>query len=110
MGEPYESPEVKAYLKRFKEMVLPNLADAAAVVSIVSPASPDAKMCLEIGAAVLLDKPIIVAVFRGATIPQHLKKVATEIVEIEKDEHLSSPAIRKKFQAAIDRVMGKGRH
>ena len=49
---------------------------------------PDPKMCLEIGAAILLDKPIILCVRKGLPVPENLRKIA-KLVEIEADGELS---------------------
>lgn len=94
----FEDPQVKKMLRHFKENVLPNIADSTQFAALISGKMPDAKMCLEIGAAVLLDKPIIAICFEGAAPSQHLLKIATKIVEVE---DLSSPRDMEKVRKAL---------
>jgi hypothetical protein len=96
------SDEVKKYFQRFEREVLPHMRDSTFTIAIAPRGEIDAKMCLEIGAAVLLDKPIIVAVSDGAAVSANLKRVATEIVE---GSRIANADFQQKLQDAISRVL-----
>lgn len=90
---------VKEFLDRFEREVLPELKTSAITVGIFS-GEVDAKMCLEIGASVLLEKPLIMLVTKGAYIPVKLRALATEIVEVtwpmnERDEAATQAALKR---------------
>jgi hypothetical protein len=83
--------------------MLPKLRSSALSVSIV-PADVsdlDVKFCVELGAAILLDKPLIMVVGPGQQLPEHLVRVADEIVETDLAHAGASEAIR----AAISRLL-----
>ena len=98
----FEHPDVKAMLRHFRDKVLPNIKGSAITAAIVSKHDPDPKMCLEMGASLLLDKPIIVICIDKAQVSQHLRKIATAIVEVS---DLKTEADSKKIQDAINHVL-----
>jgi hypothetical protein len=92
-------PETQEFFDHFERYGLPAMKESAMCIAIHGE-KIDAKMCLEIGAAVLLDKPIIITVVRGAAISPALRRVASEIVEFD-----PSADGQKQIQSAIDRVL-----
>jgi len=98
-----DSPNVRAYLKRFKELVLPDIKESTVFAALIPGVDPDPKMCLEMGAALLMDKPIVAIVIRGRKIPRHLARIASEIVEVS---DLMTEEDKIKVQTALDRVHG----
>jgi hypothetical protein len=58
------------------------LADSNIMMTLVGPDPNDLdiQQCLEIGAAVLLDKPFMVIVPKDRKVPENLKKIASVIV------------------------------
>jgi hypothetical protein len=102
MKDILEQPEVKAYLEDFRRNVLPNIKGSAVVMELVCEAEPDPKMCLEMGAAVLLDKPIVAICIQGRKVPQHLRRIASEVVEVS---DLNSDADLEKINSALRRVV-----
>lgn len=99
-----DEPQVKAFLERFRSHVLPRIKASDLTVTIVSH-DPDPKMCLEVGAAVLLDKPILVVALDAAKIPPTLRKVATSIVVVS---DLNDETDKARLQEAISRVVNGG--
>jgi hypothetical protein len=79
MKDLYQDPQVREFLSHFKREGLPALMSSGMMIALVN-AEPDPKMCLEIGAAVLLDKPIVVCVPQGIPVPENLRKCATRII------------------------------
>lgn len=98
----YDDPTLAAMLKRFAKEVMPQMQDSAISLAIIG--KPDAKLCLEIGAAVLFDKPIIIAVRKGDPVPANIKRVASAIIELDRD-NLESPITQQQIQDAITQVL-----
>ena len=94
--------EIKDFLHRAETEMLPQMAQSVLCVTIFSKSAPDIKQCLEVGAALLFGKPLILTVPQGAVIPENLRKVAAEIVEID---DYGDPEAMRKLQAAIQRVV-----
>ena len=69
----------------------------------------DAKICLEVGAAVLLGKPMLVATLGGATVPDNLRRFASEIIEL-KDGTPGKFSIESQvaMKDALERMITKG--
>jgi hypothetical protein len=72
-------PDLKFWLESVERDMLPKMASSAMSIAIFS-GSIDAKICLEIGAAVLMDKPIILLALNDTKIPDTLQRAAHTIV------------------------------
>lgn len=81
--------------------MFPKMKDSALTVIIAG--EPDPKLCLELGAAILFDKPLIVAVPRGSKVSSNLKRVASAIVELD----MNDPSSQDKLQQALTQVLAK---
>jgi hypothetical protein len=92
---------VNEYLRHADEEVLPAMEKSALSI-VLGSKNPDAKLCLEVGAAILFDKPIVLVVPPGRVISVALKRVASVIVEADP----RSPDANDKIRAAIESVMG----
>lgn len=88
------------YLDRFKEEALP-MIEGSVISLVIAPERPDPKVCLELGATLLLDKPLILVITRGHTVPANLRRCAAAVVEGEIDE----PDFQERLQQAISSVM-----
>lgn len=84
--------------------LLPMVQDSAITVSLVPDGPPDVKFAVELGFCIMMDKPIIAVVHRGAKVPAKIVAVADAIVEGPMDD----PTFEDRFKAAIDRVMPNG--
>lgn len=86
----------------FKLTHYPKMKDSALSLTILN-RNPDAKLCLEVGAAILLDKPLIV-VLPAADIPvsANLRRCASMIVEAT---DMKDPATMRKIHDAISSVL-----
>jgi hypothetical protein len=73
--------EIKDFFFRAQREALPRIKESAICTCILS-STPDAKQCLEMGAALLFDKPILVVVKRGFAIPDNLRRAAKSIIEV----------------------------
>jgi len=98
-----------AFFEHARREMFPKMASSACVISILS-ATPDPKLCLELGAALLFDKPIIaVTIGEGFPIPARLRRLFVEHVHIDDDESLSEGPGAARLQAAIGRHVDTGR-
>jgi hypothetical protein len=88
------------YLEHARREMFPKLKESAFMIAIA--ADPDPKLCLEVGAAILFDKPILVVVLPGRQVPLALRTIAHKIVEIESME---DPASMNRLNAAIRELM-----
>ena len=79
-------PQAQAFLRRAARELPDKIISSAVTVSIVPEDNrPDPKFAVELGYMIMLDKPIIAIVRPGATPPEHLVRVADEIVEWHDD-------------------------
>jgi hypothetical protein len=90
-----------AAIQEIADASLPGIRSSALVISVLS-GNVDPQLCLQIGAALLMDKPLILTAVQGAWIPARLRQLADVVIE---GGSLSDPEMREKLQAAIQQVM-----
>lgn len=100
MGLPDDNEELNNYLDRAKREMFPVMEQSAFCMTIVG--TPDPKLCLEIGAAIMYDKPILAIVPRGAHVPLSLRTIAHKVVEVSEDLNDDDKA---KVAAAVKEIM-----
>jgi hypothetical protein len=96
------------YSEGFRKHTLPNLLSSSIFLSIHSD-NPDfdGKQATEVGAALLLGKPLLLVVPRGRSLPDGLRRAAAEVIEdwdaddVNCQERLTS-AIRRMTTAGGD--------
>jgi hypothetical protein len=71
------------------------------VLSIVIAQDPDPKLCLELGAAILFDKPIVVLVPVGEKLPSNLARLASAVVQGD----VKNDVTKQRLEAAISKVI-----
>ena len=76
----------------------------SALVTVLMVGTPDWSLCLQVGAAVLLDKPLLIVIEPGTKMPSKLALIADEIVE----GVIGDASFAPRFQAAMLRMMGVG--
>ncbi len=87
------------FLEHARREMFPKMKES--VLSIVIAADPDPKLCIELGAAILYDKPIIAVVPAGRKIPANLARVASAVIQGD----LSDARSKQKLQDAISSVI-----
>ena len=95
----FDHPELKAYFLHAQREMFPKLKSSAVSIAIMSD-DPDPKLCLELGAAILFDKPILALVPDDRPLPANLKRVAAAVVR----GNLKDPRVMKELQEAIARI------
>ena len=73
------------FVRHVRENTVKAMEQSAYVMSLVPEGEPDIKFAVELGLAIMLDKPIIALVMPGTTIPPGLRKVAGAIIEADLD-------------------------
>lgn len=102
--DPWEEPNSKRWIKQVLSDMAPKMRDSAVAISLVpgKDDSGDVKFWVELGAMIMYDKPIIAVVFGDRELPEHLERVADEIVRCPEGV---DPASSSLIAEAIARVM-----
>jgi hypothetical protein len=105
----YDDPHFIRYAEHFLKDVLPMLDDSAISLSIApsydgqTHGRGDVKYWVELGASIMLDKPIIAMVEPGAKVPERLRRVADAIIEVD----MKTPSGRERASEQIAVAMAK---
>jgi hypothetical protein len=95
----FDDPELARYLEHAEKDMLPKMKSSA--LTIIITAEPDIKLCCEVGAAVMYDKPFVLLVPPGRRVPANLRRLASVIVEGD----VTDPGVMKRLQRALENVM-----
>lgn len=101
--DPWNDPDWKAFASRVSEDLYPMLANSAMTVSI-APEEADVKFAVELGFSIMLDKPLVIVVPPGRTVPNRLRKIADAVVEGD----FTDPEFSDQFKAVIDAIKTNG--
>jgi hypothetical protein len=84
---PDERADWDALVEHFRRSTLEGITRSAAYLSFAPPPDQplDLRFCMELGAAVMLDKPLITVTAPGQKIPANLRRLAVEIIEADID-------------------------
>lgn len=104
--DPWAEPSTKAWVRHVIDNMVPKMARSAVVVSLVpDDRHGDVKFWVEIGASIMMDKPIMAVVFNDLPIPAKLALVADEIVRCPRGVNpASSNAIAEALGRMMDRL------
>lgn len=103
----WQSPSAKRWVQSVVDDMEPKLAGSAFAMSLLPPdkdgdRTGDVKYWVELGASIMMNKPIIAVVFDDQPIPEKLKLVADEIVRCPRGV---DPEATEKLTAAMQRVV-----
>lgn len=96
------------FLRHGEEEMMPKLAGSGFVMSIMPDGKVDAKFSMELGAAIMYDKPIIALAPPGVKIPDALRRVAHDIVEIDLKDPASQDRAGDKIREILDQLIEDG--
>lgn len=83
---PPEDQEVFAeFVEHTRRNTLKAMTESAFVMSLLPTGTVDIKFAVELGLAIMLDKPILAVAMPGVTVPPMLEKVAFEVVKCDID-------------------------
>jgi hypothetical protein len=95
-----DDPRAKAYLRRAQRDLLPMMRDSEVIMSLYH-GEPDAKLAIETGFAVLLDKPIVGLVTPGTHAARKFIAVCDELIEAD----MTTAAGRQSAQTRLAEAM-----
>lgn len=102
---PYDNPEFRKFAERVEKELVPKIQDSSVFISI-TPASKekvDVKFAIELGLAIMYDKPIIACIQPGTKIPEKLSRVVEKFVELD----LKDPTQASRLTDAINELTGE---
>lgn len=79
-----ERAEWQAIIRHSRENTIKQM-DASAFVMTLVPEEPDIKFMLELGMAIMLDKPIIALATPTSRVPDRLRLIADRVIEVDFD-------------------------
>lgn len=97
------------FVNHHREETLVAMTDSAVMVSIVpDPKDVDMKFSVELGMAIMLDKPIIAVVAPGVVVPNKLRRVADQVVICDIDtEEGQATFLRALDELGIEAMGGR---
>lgn len=100
---PEEREQWDSMVGHFRRDAVEKITGSAAIISLV-PAKEDldVKFAMELGAAIMLDKPIIAVAMPGVDVPPKLRLIAESVVEADIDTEEG----RKDLAAALSDFVG----
>lgn len=112
MADWSDDPDVHAWLEDAQEKLAPMVAESALSVTMIGKSEPDAKLAVELGFSILLDKPIIVVCPPGATVPAKLLQIAERVLVVEPStsegqEQLRAFFTSEEFTRIVERAAGR---
>lgn len=101
--DPWQDPSAKVWIQHVLKEMAPTLEDSTFCLSLVpDDREGDVKFWVELGASIMLDKPLICVVFNDDPIPRKLRRVADEIVRCKKGV---DPDATGELTAALERTL-----
>lgn len=99
MDKMWSDPEWLRYVERVRKELVPKIEGSNIFVSItpMNKGQVDIKFALELGLAIMYNKPIIAVVQPGTEIPEKLTKVVDRFVELD----LNDPNGRDRLVAVL---------
>lgn len=104
---PGEEKAFTDFVKRFREDALPKIEGSYCTLSLVPGDDFDVKFAVELGASIMLDKPIIALCTGKRTCPPGLRRVAHAVVEItaDIDTEAGRAEMTEKLKPILDDLM-----
>jgi len=88
------------FFQHARNSTFPMIEGAYNALMILDGGKPHPKFCLELGAAIMFDKPILLLVLPGVEIPLGLRTIANKIVEVA-DNDPKSPETQRRLTAPL---------
>lgn len=97
--------EWDAFVEHFRRETIHQIDASAAFLSLIPDRDNwDVNFCVQLGTAILLDKPLLAIVMPGAHVPEKMRLVADEIVEADVDTEDGKAAIAAAVGRMKDRI------
>lgn len=97
-----DDAEWDRWVAHIRKETVAKMADSAFVMSLVPSGETDIKFAVELGLAIMLDKPIVALAVRGTEVPPGLRRVAHAIIEVD---DIDVEAGRMELQRKLEPVL-----
>lgn len=111
---PEEEQSFQEFVNRFREDALPKIADSALTLSLVPGGTEpgrnfDVKFAVELGASIMLDKPIVALCTPCRGCPPGLRRVAHTVIELTEDVDTEAGRreLEEKLRPVIESLVGR---
>lgn len=105
MTDPWQEPEMLAYMAHARDDLIPKLKDSAVTISLIpTEDGPDIKFATELGLSIMMNKPIICVVMPGAKVPDALRRAAVAVIEGDMATDESREALKDAILAIMSRL------
>lgn len=96
--DPWSDPSVRKWKHHVEREVIPMIESSDSIVSLAPPdGKADVKFAVELGLAIMLDKPIIVVSSSSRPVPPKLALIATHVI----DADITTPEGREQLMEAL---------
>ena len=97
-------PEYDEFVRRCREELVPKIAGSDIFVSITpeSPDKVDIKFAVELGLAIMLNKPICAVIRPGTKVPEKLTRVVDRFVELDLNDPTQKTRLTDALQEMLD--------
>lgn len=101
-------PTFKRWVKHVLGDMKPKMEESALIAQLIPSDEGEVKFWVELGASIMMGKPIVAIAFEGRDIPEKLKLIADEIVVLpEGADPASAEILQEAFKRVMDREEGK---
>lgn len=103
------TPPTEADMEEFKRQlmecanndIIPQMRSSAFCMVALLPGDVDTFLALQVGVAILLEKPLLIIAIDNAWVPQRLRQLADAVVE---GPSIQDPGMRERLQAAVQQL------
>jgi hypothetical protein len=89
------------FVDHFRRDALQKINDSAFVASLIPRGDFDVKFAVELGTAIMLDKPILAITMPGASLSAKLRDVADRVVELDVDTDAGRQAVARAIKEML---------
>ena len=100
----WNDPDMRRWVDHVLSDMKPKMEASALVMQIVPSNYGDVKLWVELGASIMMDKPIIAVEVEGRQAPAKLRAIADEVVVLPRGV---TPQASSELAAAVRRVTGR---
>src|SRR5262245_37075631 len=102
MKSPYDDDEFRRWADDKRRRLIPKMRGSDNVLLLAPNLSAkfDIEFALQIGAAILLEKPLVLVVQSGRTVLPKLRAIADKIIEMDLDDS-NDPAVQERIRQAL---------
>lgn len=93
-----------AWVAHIREDTVAKMVESSFVMSIVPSGETDIKFAVELGLAIMLDKPIIALAIQGVETPPGLRRIAHAVIEVD---DIDTEVGQVELKRQLDRVMAE---